>query len=338
MRLIGKIVDKTHAERFASYLLTRSVETHCEQSGDHWELWIRDEDKIEAAKKELELFRNNPNGAVYRDAVEAAELIVRQKSKHEKQVRKQQVQMTGGRWNAPVHRVAPLTVTLVVITFVVALMTNFGYDYDGFAMRALALSSLTQAQLTEEYQHAEVRENGDYSVRLRMYSLMHFEIWRAVTPIFIHFGGWHFIFNMFWLVFLGRQIEMQYGPWWLMILVVLVAVPSNIAGALMPERLEGIAMSFTNTCAVLLAGGMSGVVYGLFGYVLIKMLFDDRSGLFISTGNCILMIVWLFACMTDAFQNALGMNVNNWAHGIGLLVGLAIGYLPKLLNDIGFRR
>ncbi len=338
MRLIGQIADKSQAERFSSFLLTRSIETHCEQSGDHWELWIRDEDKIETARSELELFRSNPNGAAYRDALEAAGLILRQKAKQEKQVRKQQVQMSGGRWSAPIHKVAPLTVTLVIITFLVGLMTNFGYDVDGFAMRALALGSLTPGQIAEEFQHAEVKKNGPYSIRLRTYNLMHYELWRAVTPIFIHFGGWHFFFNMYWLVFFGRQIEMRYGSWWLLILVVLVAIPSNIAGSLMPEHLDGSAIAFVNNHAVLLAGGMSGVLYGLFGYVLIKMLFDERSGLFISTTNTVILIVWLFACMTTTFQSLLNMNVDNWAHGIGLLAGLAIGYLPKLLGDLGLKR
>ena len=338
MRLIGQIADKSHAERFTSFLLTRSIATHCEQAGDQWELWIRDEDQIETAKDELKRFRANPNGQTYRDAVEAADLIARQKAKQEKQVRKQQIDMTSGRWNAPIHKVAPLTVTLIFISFVVGLMTQFGQDYGGFAMRALSLSSLTPDQLTAESSNPEVQENDIYSVRLRTYSLRHFELWRAVTPIFIHFGGWHFIFNMYWLVLFGRQIEMRYGSSWLLALVVLIAIPASVSGAIMPENLGGSALSIVNNHAVLLAGGMSGVLYGLLGYVLVKMLFDEKSGLFVSTSSTVVLLVWLFACMTPEFQSWLGMNIDNWAHGIGLLAGLAIGYLPKLKNDLGFGR
>jgi GlpG protein len=338
MRLIGQIADKSHAERFTSFLLTRSIATHCEEAGDQWEVWIRDEDQIETAKNELEKFRANPDGETYRESVVAAALIARQKAIKEKQIRKQQVDMTTRRWNAPIHKVAPLTVTLILISFLVGLMTQFGQDRDGFAMRALAFSSLTSAQLQAESSHPEVIANTNYSVRLRTYSLRHLELWRTVTPIFIHFGGWHFIFNMYWLVFFGRQIEMRYGSSWLLTLILLVAIPACVSGAIMPESLSGSAISVINNQAILLAGGMSGVVYGLLGYVLVKMFFDEKSGLFISTANTVIMIAWLFACMTPTFQNWLGANIDNWAHGVGLLVGLAIGYVPKLLGDIGLKR
>lgn len=338
MRLIGRVADKVQAERFASFLLTREIESVTEETAPgQWEIWIRDEDSVDLAKAELERFRGQPGDSQYLDAVQAAQLISRNKSRQDNEQRKKQVNLSQDRWNAPIHQVAPVTVVLIAMTLVVSLFTNFGHDIDGFAMRAMAMGTATPAEVVAMQEAGELSGDPAWSVRLRLYSFAKLELWRAITPIFIHFGGWHFLFNMIWLATLGRPIEARYGSWWLLALVILIAIPSNVIGIMMPERLDGIPIVNLGGSWMVLMGGMSGVVYGLFGYVLMKMLFDPRSGFYISFSTTAFMLVWLLLCMSPAFQDWLQMRVANWAHGIGLVVGAAIGYLPKLLSDIGIR-
>ena len=75
-------------------------------------------------------------------------------------------------------------------------------------------------------------------------------------------------------------------------------------------------------------GGMSGVVYGLFGYVWVKGRFQPHLGLGISPESSGIMIGWLFLCMTG-----LVGPIANAAHVAGLIVGAATAY-----GSYGYKR
>ena len=81
------------------------------------------------------------------------------------------------------------------------------------------------------------------------------EIWRPVTPIFMHFGIIHILFNMMWLKELGTMIEFKNGSLKMLLMVLIIAVVSNVG----QDYYKGPYF-----------GGMSGVVYGLFGYIWMK--------------------------------------------------------------------
>ena len=89
------------------------------------------------------------------------------------------------------------------------------------------------------------------------------QIWRVFTPIFLHFHNFHILFNMYWLHNLGSQIEKIKGAKFFISFVLIIALVSNLT------------QFFFNGPAF---GGMSGVVYGLFGYVWIKTRLDPADG------------------------------------------------------------
>jgi GlpG protein len=72
-------------------------------------------------------------------------------------------------------------------------------------------------------------------------------------------------------------------------------------------------------------GGMSGVVYGLFGYVWIRGKLDPTSGLYLHPTTVAMMMIWLFVCMIGVMGS-----IANAAHASGLLVGVIWGYLSSL--------
>jgi GlpG protein len=72
-------------------------------------------------------------------------------------------------------------------------------------------------------------------------------------------------------------------------------------------------------------GGMSGVVYGLLGYVWIRGKMDPGSGLFLHPSTVNMMLIWLVVC----FSGFLGP-VANTAHVVGLASGVAWGFLSSI--------
>ncbi|MFA6915154.1 MAG: rhomboid family intramembrane serine protease [Parachlamydiales bacterium] len=59
------------------------------------------------------------------------------------------------------------------------------------------------------------------------------EFWRLITPIFLHNDIFHILFNMLWLIVLGRQMEFRLGPGRLLAFIALSAIFSNTAQYLM---------------------------------------------------------------------------------------------------------
>ncbi len=137
--------------------------------------------------------------------------------------------------------------------------------------------------------------------------------WRLVSPIFIHFGFMHLLFNMMWLRQLGGVIEEREGTVRLLFIVGVSAALSNLG----QYFLRG--PNF---------GGMSGVNYGLFAYAWMQARYHPAAGYRISSSTTWWMMGWLVLCGTGA----LGP-VANVAHAGGLIVGIALGF-PEFVRFV----
>lgn len=135
----------------------------------------------------------------------------------------------------------------------------------------------------------------------------HGEVWRLLTPAFIHFSVAHIGFNMLNLIGLGNVLERRLNSWNYLLLVASLAVFSNLA------------QYFINGSYAF--GGMSGVVYGLIGYIWLRGKYDLTFGLAIPQQMIVIALVWFFACLTGV----LGP-IANGAHGAGLLLGAIWGF------------
>lgn len=81
------------------------------------------------------------------------------------------------------------------------------------------------------------------------------EIWRFITPIFLHVGGLHLAFNSYALWIVGPQVEKLYGGARFFLLYLLTGI-------------AGVAASYWYHPSIPSAGA-SGAIFGLFGVLLI---------------------------------------------------------------------
>ena len=142
----------------------------------------------------------------------------------------------------------------------------------------------------------------------------------------------HIVFNLYMLFSYGSLVERRYNWKRLLMLALLASAIPNFVQCTVPCDWQGIAPHRAGGGYLITSlGGMSGVVYGLFGYVWIKSIYDPKFGFRIPQSSIIIMMVWLFGCMFSE-QLKIGIfppNVANWAHGIGLLVGMVVAYLQS---------
>jgi len=300
MRHIGSIPDQSDALRFGDYLLAAGMKNHVEEGSNGWAVWVEDDDKLDAAKTELAAFLANPADGRYDAAVDQAEKIRVDEEKRQDRRRKQFRDMRTS-WGGSRQWAQPVTLVLFAVSMVVGLATKFGYE-EGPAMNRLWIQS------------SRANDDGKYMTYERgLPDVRGGQVWRLITPIFIHYGPIHLLFNMFWLIDLGGQIERSRGSVYLLALTLFAAILSNLAQYAAPN-LAGGGPYF---------GGMSGVNYALFGYVWIKGRLEPHLGMGVASQTVVIMLVWLVLCMTSL----LGP-VANVAHVVGLIVGVVAAYAP----------
>lgn len=315
MRMIGTIPTQQQAERFSDYLVTQNLENMVEEtSAGDWVVWIENDDHLDRGKTELHAFLANPTDAKY-DAADQAKQV-REQTQKKRSRRRQMFVDVRTNWGQPKQWAAPVTIALIILTLVVSIGTNsIGL---GGQPRIGVIERFTYVPLTgdtfEQYWNEhETSERSDRGIVTDFWlsRLQRGEVWRLITPIFIHWSLLHLLFNLFWLRDLGGMIETRRGSLRMLTLVLLSAVLSCLAEFLWELPAVGA------------FGGMSGVNYALFGYIWIKCRYEPQLGLFISKETSFIMIAWLLLCMTTL----LGP-VANAAHVAGLIVGAATAYLP----------
>ncbi len=291
MRLIGHLETEEAARTVSDFLYVEGVESQVERdASDGWALWILAEDQIERASGVLRSYRQNPNDLPFKAKATQAAKLRQQREKADAAYAKKIKPRAEVLRSLATAGFGPLTVTLIGISLAVFALQSLNRRWEFL----LALTDLT----------------GGLQAVLRG------QIWRLVTPIFLHFGLLHIFFNMLWLRDLGAMIEGRLGALRLGALVLGIALVSNLAQYLVNHYSLPGGEIF---------GGMSGVVYGLLGYIWMRGRYDPGSGLFLHPYTVVMMLVWAVVCLTGMMGP-----IANTVHFAGLAVGMVWGYFSSL--------
>ncbi|MFO1095663.1 MAG: rhomboid family intramembrane serine protease [Planctomycetaceae bacterium] len=303
MRRIGTLSSERDARALSDYLYTLKIENRVSGHDGAWEIWSLNEDQLERGRQELAAFQAAPHDPKYSDAAGAA------RAKRDAEVEavvaaaKQTIHLRE-RWERPAWQQTPVTFFVVALCILVTLFAGFGKNEE-----------VTQAiQIETRIEVPVVNRQVRYAVPLRaLDEVRRGQVWRLVTPIFLHMDPMHLIGNLFLGIVLSSMIERERGSWRLLLGILLTAIVSNVAQyAVSGPRF----------------GGLSGVVYGMFGYVWLMGRVAPEFGLQISRESAMMMTVWLIVC----WFGVVGQ-VANVCHVMGLAMGLLLAAV-----EIFFRR
>jgi GlpG protein len=204
--------------------------------------------------------------------------------------------IVNGRWQpSPGH--APVVIGLIVIAVVTVWLT-----------------SMSSNELAAGLMIVDPRQYDWFSVSERLNALMDTlskgQVWRLITPDFLHFSWPHLIFNSVMLWFLGSQIEFIDGRTRLLVLALVASLLSN-----------GLQYLVTGP----LFGGLSGVVYAIMGYCWLSQRRLPRFQF--PPALITFALAWMVLGFTP-LPAMLGMgNMANEAHLGGFVAGLLVAVL-----------
>ncbi|MEQ9407346.1 MAG: rhomboid family intramembrane serine protease [Fuerstiella sp.] len=360
MRELDSFSDEQQANRFAAFLAVQAIESTVDEDGDEWVIWVhRDEDRDRAADL-LHEFRQNPDHERYENAERKVRHVLQEAERLRKQVNRRQVQLKK-RWSGSWWHCYPATYILIGLCVLVSLictdwkniqMSDFGvprlcnsdesvilpklymFGDDSWNLyRQCVIQRLLQKQAAGFEQNPQQNrgfeppelsflEQKEVHVRCVLEaSVLIFrsgEIWRLVSPAFIHLDCLHILFNMMWLRAMGTGIEFVRGTRRFLLLCLILAVLSNVT------QLLWAGPAF---------GGMSGVIFGMIGYVWMKGKTQPELGIGLQQQTVVYSILWLLLCMSGS----LGP-IANGAHLGGFIFGILIGARQAIWKKIPFTK
>ena len=147
------------------------------------------------------------------------------------------------------------------------------------------------------------------------------EFWRVFSPALLHYDIFHILFNMIWLVILGKQIEQRLGVVKYIIFILITGI-------------------FSNTAQYLMGGsnflGFSGILCAMLTFIWARQRAAAWEGYFLqpsTMGFMAFFILIMFFLQFSSFfielywNQVLSPGIANTAHLSGALCGYLLGKL-----------
>ncbi|MGB1925929.1 MAG: rhomboid family intramembrane serine protease [Rubripirellula sp.] len=356
MRQLGKLTDETHAKQLVAHLVAKRLELRLDHDADsgenHWTIWILSEDDLPEAKKLWDTFHHHPEQLPELTTAlttEPSEIPESKNAAQSESVTQTQLSRSeeepdtasslepspaneppsptftannADRAVPPTIKLGSIRVTAVftLLSVLISLVSHFSSPRGN--------SDLTQITLEQRtFKSLSLVDPDWYAASTDAFaSVKQGEAWRLITSAFLHADPLHLAFNVVWFFFLGSAIERIDGSLNLLKIIAishfigLVFQVSLPVESSWPLSLQGSPFSL----------GVSGAVYGMFGYLWLRPQFTPDYPVFLVRSNLILMIGWLVICVTP-----MADTVPNGAQLGGLLSGIALAWSASKQQRLG---
>ncbi|MCC6234837.1 MAG: rhomboid family intramembrane serine protease [Verrucomicrobiales bacterium] len=298
MRLIGHLDSEGLALRLSGHLGAQGILHQVEEDESAYAVWVYSEEDLERARAAYMAFMSNPQDPRFRLVTPPPRLSQEAPGsagapppppKPAGRAPRANLDRAGGNGEGTIA----VTVGILLVCLVLAWVTKLGGEHP--IVRHLQISEVPFGLF------------GRF-VRLELFlpEVLRGEVWRLFTPALLHFSVAHVLFNLWTFWDLGRLIEIRRGSSRLLALIIGIGVISNLGQYLVSGPRFG---------------GMSGVIYGLLGYAWMMGKYRPSAGIALHPQVVVMMLVWFVICLSDA----LGVQVANTAHGVGLVAGIVWG-------------
>lgn len=286
MRSIRQYNNMEDALVHRDLLYANHIDSEVEEEGKNWLLWVLNDDDLEQAQEILTRIPEETTEEHIKDKVELGRQLRAEAIKKEKAARTQYKDVRT-MWAQKSMTDNKVTWSLMAACIVVGLVTGLGSNRT--MVSYLTITSLFGFGGAPDFLQGQV--------------------WRIFTPMFLHFGLLHIVFNLWWLKDLGAWIEQKEGRKTFIWMVLSISGISNLAQYFVSGPFFG---------------GMSGVNFGLLAYIWIRGRLDPHSGYYLDQTTVVIMGIWF---MLGWFQVVPGMA--NIVHTMGLVSGLGWAYIKS---------
>jgi rhomboid protease GluP len=134
------------------------------------------------------------------------------------------------------------------------------------------------------------------------------QVWRLITPVFLHGSVLHIAFNMYALFTIGPGLEQFYGRWRYLLLYMVGGYCGNV-------------LSF-----VLSANPSIGASTAIFGLVAAEIVFIYRNRILFGNKAKNMLLNLAFVVVVNLGFGMVQSGIDNWGHLGGILGGLAFSW------------
>lgn len=347
MRLIGKLESESDAKRLSNYLKKKGIETSVDSDFDSmtghisYHIWAHDEDQIEEALSEFDLFLKNEKDPKYE--------LPKEPEKETEPLSEEEMLPLEKRKPAPF---TTFIIALCFFIYIINLFQEIPLLKEGFQKQGILITKVQELLLFDippafrALERVEAKGSsailvdvdnlqrssffrGAYDwVLLKLEgkstlisegplftSIREGQVWRSFTPAILHTSFLHILFNMIWVWILSRPIEVRIGLFRILVLSLIVGVFSNVLQYLMSGPF------FI---------GYSGVVMGLAGFTWMRERLAPWEGYPLHKTTVLFLLIFvggMFLLQLSSFilgiftTLSFSPNIANTAHVSGAILG-----------------